>query len=56
VVVEFVEGVIPIGDFTGVTGDVKRFHNSICELGSAGNGGELPVYVFGSPAPAVARL
>jgi hypothetical protein len=35
VVVEFIEGVIPIGDFTGITGDVERFHNSICEQADA---------------------
>lgn len=47
VVIEFVEGVIPIGDFTGVTGDVERFHNSICEQvvdGQPGSALELVLY------------
>lgn len=35
VVIEFIEGVIPIGNFTWVTGDVERFHNSICEQANA---------------------
>ena len=45
VVIEFVEGVIPIGDFTGVTRDVERFHNSICEQ-----------VVDGQPGSAVSRV
>lgn len=47
VVVEFVEGVIPIGDFTGVTRDVERFHNSICEQVVDGQPGSAAVLIGG---------
>lgn len=47
VVIEFVEGVIPIGDFTGVTGDVERFHNSICEQVVDGQPGSVVSRVCG---------
>ena len=47
VVVKVIEGVVPIGDFTGVTRDVERFHNSICEQAGDGQPGSAVSRVWG---------
>ncbi len=41
--IAFIEGVVTIGDFTGVTWGVGRFHNSICEQVVEGQPGSLIV-------------